>query len=336
MEIENEQENEEVVNDSISDSIGDAWDASESTDETMVSDVIGGEAPAEPDAFQEAAPDAESGDLAGGDTGTGAKDFAPKSLSPGAREAWRATPKAMQDEIAKRERDYEAGIVKYADNAKRAEGMDRVLQPYSQYLEMNGGAGNTVQNLLQTGAALQFGSPSQKAEMISNLINQFGVDIKTLDNMLVGQAPPPEVQQQNQVQQQIQQAIAPYQQHLLQMQQAQQYQEQQGQQAISGEINTFASNNEFYGDVKMQMADILDLAANRGQQMDLNEAYNMACQLNPEIAKIRQSRELSQNTQQRKRAASSIHGSPGGPGGSSTPGSTRSAIEDAWDTAGRA
>ena len=46
---------------------------------------------------------------------------APSSLPPAAREAWGDTPDAVKAAVAKREKDYEAGIMKYADNAKRAQ-----------------------------------------------------------------------------------------------------------------------------------------------------------------------------------------------------------------------
>jgi len=172
--------------------------------------------------------------------------------------------------------------------------------------------------------------------MVANLIKQFGVDIRTLDNMLVGKQPPQEVQQQSQVQQAVQQAVAPYQQMAQQMQQQQLHAAQQAQQEVSTEVERFASDpaHEFYHDVKMEMADILDLAANRQHQMSMEEAYQKACQLNPQISRILATRGQAPTPDQR-RAASSVQGSLGGPGAASAPDSMRSAIEDAWAGGGR-
>jgi len=256
----------------------------------------------------------------------------PVGLSPAAREAWKETPKAMRAEIAKREADFAKGIQQYAENAKRAQGMDAVLQPYQQYLAMNGGPGKTIQTLLQTGASLQMGSPTQKAQMVAQLINQFGVDIQALDQLLVGQTP--KEKPENQFNQILDQRLAPLQQQLSEYQRREQAMQQQEQGKIVSEIDGFAAEHEFYMDVRGDMADILDMAANRGQPMTLKQAYEKACVLHPEISNILQSRQKAPTPQQR-RAASSISGSPSGTDGGSAADSIRAAIEDAWNSSGR-
>jgi hypothetical protein len=333
----NEEVEQELEENSLSEDLAAAWDEDPETDEIPVEETTTSADPepeAEPAGAELAVVDDPAPEAVAEPVAEGA---APQSLSATAREAWKDTPKAMQDEIAKREHDFATGIQKYAEQAKRADGMDRSLQPYQQYLSMNGGAGKALEGLLQTGSGLQMGSPIQKAQIIGNLIQQFGVDIQTLDGLLSGNGAPPEVAQHSAVQAQIDAAVAPYQQHMAQQQQRQQYENQQAGNAINGEITTFsaAPENEFYHDVKMQMADILDLASNRGQQMGLKEAYAMACQLNPEIKKIVDGRAIAASSGSRRRAASSIHGNPGGPGGVGAPGTMRSAIEDAWENSGR-
>ena len=348
-----DNENEGTAVDNVTADLAAAWEEAEGTeeldslDEAPVEESGGWEGDQPND--QEPVAAAEGEEPAGGDTGSGAEDFAPKSLSATAREAWRDTPAAMKAEITKREQDFQQGIQKYAESAKRAEGMDRALAPYQQYMQMNGGPGQALQTLLQTGSALQMGSPVQKAEVVANIINQYGIDIQTLDGMLSGNGVPQEMQQQNAVQQQVQAALQPYQQHMAQIQQQQrsehrnpqreqQYEQQQAAGQVTNELTQFsqAPEHEFYNDVRMQMADIMDLAANRGQNMGLQEAYATACQLNPEIKKIIDGRAIAASSQSRRRAGSSIHGTPGGPGGNAAADSMRNAIEDAWDNAGRA
>ena len=274
--------------------------------------------------IEETAPTAESSEQ------KPAVDEAPSSLPPSAREAWKDTPKAMQDAIGKREREYEQGIMKYAQGAKQAEGMHRVVAPYAQYTQMNGGPKAAIEGLLRTGSALQMGSPIQKAEIVTQLIKQFGVDISTLDSMLVGQAPPQEAQQNHEVQQAVQQAVAPYQQVAQQMQQEQYNRQMQQRAGIDTELGQFASKNEFYEDVKMSMANLLDYAAGQGQNLSLDDAYNTACALNPEINTIRQSRTNTQSVQQKRKAASSISGSLGGPGSATEHDDMRDTISQAW------
>lgn len=337
---------------SLSADLAAAWDASE--DDSDGTEQQGGQVPE---------PDSESGDAAersaagsespadgadnedpirgDADTAEGVDSVPetlekpPVGLSLEAREEWANTPPAVQAAIAKREKDYEAGIVKYAENAKRAEAMDQSLQPYQQLFAMNGGVGNTLPGLLQTASMLQMGSGPQKAQAVANIIKQFGVDIRSLDNMLVGDAPPAEAQQQDQVQQAVQQAIQPYQQMMNQMQTNQQQQVQHAQQQVNEEVNTFAADHEFYNDVRADMADLLDMATNRGRQMSMEEAYKTACSAHPQISKIVSARAAQESVAEKRKAASSIRGNPGGQMGGAAPGSVADALNEAWDNAGR-
>ena len=333
--------------DDLNAALAEAWDSSESTEEAPETEQEAPETEQEAPVAEQEAPETEqeapetnqeapeTNQEAGGDTGTGATDFAPKSLSAAAREVWRDVPHAMKQDILKREQDYQRGIQKYAEDAKRAEQMDQALQPFQQLFAMNGGPGNMLPGLLETASMLQMGSPVQRAQAAAGIIQQFGVDIRTLDNLLTGQGAPAEMQQQDQVQQAVQQAMAPYQQYMQQQQMQMQQQEQMQQQGITQEIQEFATKNEFYHDVRSSMADIMDLAANQGRDMTLKEAYETACQLNPEIRGILASREKQAQLLKSQKAASSIHGTPGGEGSAAPPESMRSAIEAAWDNTGR-
>ena len=102
------------------------------------------EAGARPEAAESAEPNAGS----------------PVSWSATAREQWNMIPKPAQEYILQREQQMQQGMQKNAELARRAQGMDESLAPYQQYFAMNGGAGQTLQTLLQTGAILQMGSPA--------------------------------------------------------------------------------------------------------------------------------------------------------------------------------
>jgi hypothetical protein len=212
--------------------------------------------------------------------------------------------------------------------------MDRALQPYQQLFQMNGGASQMLPDLLQTASLLQMGSPAQKAETAARIIKQFGVDIGTLDNLLVGQAPPAEVQQQSQLDQMLNQKLAPLQQQLQQYQQREQQMQQRTQHEIQSELNSFANEHEFYDDLKNDMADLMDLAANRGREMSLKQAYDLAASQHPVISGIISGRASKQQVQTKRNAASSVSGSPGG-SMSAPKDSISAALLDAWDNAGR-
>ena len=262
---------------------------------------------------------------------------APVSWNPAAREQWKDIPKEAQEYIAQREAEFETGIQKYAQQANRANAMDKVLQPFGQYFATNGGAGATLRNLLETGATLQGGSPIQKAQRIAELIQKNGVDIGTLDNLLVGREAPAGVQQTSEVQQAVNEAIAPFQQFIGGMQQQQQQQYQGQQQEVRTSVDAFAADpkHEFYNDVAGDMADILDMAANRNMVMSMDQAYERACMLNPEITKIQTNRAAATAAANKRHAGSSISGGPGGGGGTPEAGSISEALELAWDQAGQ-
>ena len=347
-----EHEEVEVTEpDSITADLASAWDAAETDDgtEQQGGEVHKsyGESSESPEGGQASAygqdsQAANNGDIQSGeDSPTGQHPVAeegavaPLGLSPESREVWKDVPDAVKADITKRENDYAAGIQKHRVNSERAIAMDRSLQPFAQLFAMNGGAGQTLPGLLQTASQLQMGSAPQKAQAVAQIIKQFGVDIKTLDSMLVGEAPSPEVQQQSQMEQMFNQRLAPMQQQLQHYQQRDQQMAQQAQGQIANEVNNFGSQNEFYNDVRSDMADLLDMAANRGRQMSMQEAYNTACAAHPQISKVMAGRQAQQSVQQKKQAASSIHGTSGGSMVGTQAGSVAAALNDAWDSAGR-
>jgi ribosomal protein S6 len=256
-----------------------------------------------------------------------AEDAPPSSLPPAAREAWAETPQAMRDAIAKREQDYEAGIQKYAAAAKRAEDMDRSLQPYQQFFAMNGGASQAIPDILKIATTLQMGTPQQKAAVAAHLIRVFEVGIPDLDNILSGQQP-----QQTAQMQQMDPQVAQMQQQLQQQQAFINSLQQKEQGQASYEIDSFKKSHEFFDDVALDMADMMDLAANRGQEMTMEEAYERACLLRPDIKTVIDGREAKKRAAEKAKAAVSISGTPSGPGDpTQTANSLSGDLAAAWD-----
>jgi hypothetical protein len=239
-------------------------------------------------------------------------DKPPVGLSATAREAWKETPKAIKDELAKRERDYAKGLQKNAESAKRAEYMDTVLSGHARYLQSSGQpVGAVLNNLLSVASTLQFAPQEQRAAAIAGLIRDFGVDIETLDNVLVSRpAPARQEAPQGLTAEQVMQIM----------------EQRESQSRVSQTLEQFANTHEFYADVRGDMADLLDLAAKRGQEMTLDEAYKKACAMNDEIVSVTSQRGI---TPARRAAASSIRGNPGGSGLSAGDGSIKGDIERA-------
>ncbi|MBT3656562.1 MAG: hypothetical protein HN538_09905 [Alphaproteobacteria bacterium] len=264
---------------------------------------------------------------------TVSEDEAPKGLSVGMRENWKNLDSQTKNEFKRYEERIGGMAQKYAHDARRAQAMDKVMQPYSQLMQMNGGPQNILPGLLQTGAALQTGNEVERARTVASLISQFQVNPAQVAGFLKGENPEPS--QNEQIQQMINQKMAPVHQQLQQYQQRDQQMRQQGQEQIKGKIREFADANEFYGQLNESMADIMDIAARNGREMGLQEAYDAAAWQHPEIRKILIARQSQGQIQQRKRASSSIHGTPGGEGSSAAPGDLRSTLEQAFQTANR-
>jgi hypothetical protein len=116
-------------------------------------------------------------------------------------------------------------------------------------------------------------------------------------------------------------------------------QEQVIQRAVS-EVEGFGAGKEFFEDVREDMADLLELASKRNLDLSLEQAYERACKMQPDIAKVLEAREAAkragnsqQSTQRAKHAASSVRGTPAGVP-SSNPSDLRGAIEAAFEQVG--
>ena len=224
-------------------------------------------------------------------------DEAPKGLSIGMRENWKNLDSQTKDEFKRYEERIGGMAQKYAHDARRAQAMDKVMQPYSQLMQMNGGPQNILPGLLQTGAALQTGNEVERARTVAGLISQFQVNPAQVAGFLKGESVEPS--QNEQMQQMVNQQMAPVQQELHQLRQRDMQMRQQGQEQIKGKIREFAQANEFYGDLSETMADIMDVAARNGREMGLQEAYDAAAWQHPEIRKVmlaRQSQGQVQHT----------------------------------------
>jgi hypothetical protein len=143
------------------------------------------------------------------------------------------------------------------------------------------------------------------------------VDIGTLDTVLSGSTvsqAQPQVQNQH-FEDLLNQRLAPMQQFLNQQQEA-------VKSKAVNEVRAFAEKAEFINDVRMDMADLIEFSANRGTPITMQQAYQKACALNPQVSQVLQERAQkqkllgTQNTLNEKRAASaSLSSNRGGSGG---------------------
>lgn len=270
---------------------------------------------------------------------------APASWKPEAREHWAKLPPQVQQEVARRETEV-ARTLHESSRAREAVGhLQNVIGPYAQNIAASGSdAVGAIENFLKADNTLRHGSIAEKAQMAANIIKQYGIDIVTLDQVLAGQTPQhdPATQMQEQWRREMQQQLQPVMGFFNQMQTQRQQAMQKINQTAGGEVEAFAQDaaHEFYDDVRHDMADIIDMYTARGQSISLQDAYDRAININPQISAIVAQRAETQRAtanaqaaQRARRAAASISGSPAPAG--ARPGvagdDRRAEIEAAWD-----
>jgi hypothetical protein len=257
------------------------------------------------------------------------------------REHWGKIPVEAQEEITRREQEVSKALSTSASARKFNDEFYQTVKPFEHLIRASGVHPlQAVQNLMTTAAGLQTGTPAQRANIIANVIKNYGVDIGILDQILSGQQPkvggvPDEVIGA------VRREIAPISEFINEVRGGRAASQERLQQEATQTVEAFSSDpkNEFYNDLKDDIADLLDLAASRGREMSLDEAYNRAAAVHPEISKIvseRRTAEAAVNSassvdRARRAASSQPGGIPGGMGSSNRPSGRREAISAAFD-----
>lgn len=237
---------------------------------------------------------------------------APQSWGVAEREAWAGLDPAVQAQIHKREKEINEALSYTGEARQFHDQFGQMIQPYAGLIAAEGSNPlAAVDAVMQTVSGLMQGTPGTKAQLIADAIKQYGVDINQLDSLLVGEMPSEDPNAH--VESLVQERLAPVQQYIDQQQQFQQQQQQQMYQANQQEINAFIQAHEFAQDVSPQMADFMQVAAQNGQNMSLDEAYQRAIQIRPDVQQVINQRMAAGSAQQngqlvegKRRAAVSI------------------------------
>lgn len=271
----------------------------------------------------------------------GGDQAAPVSWTPAAREHWGAIPPQAQAEIVKREGDIARGLQQASGHKRVADEYFRTVAPFQSFIQAAGSSpSQAITELMTTAAQLTQGSPQKKAEVVQNIISEYGVDITMLDTLLAGQTPPDDPNAP--LLTAIDERLAPINDFMGTVQQGRQEQAQEVTQEASTELGTFQQgHSEFYEDLREDMADLMEMATNRGRTMSLEQAYNHAANAHPEIGPILKQRaaaeagKLDPATAAAKRAAaSSIRGAANsGEALQADVNDTRAVMTELWDDA---
>jgi DNA-binding transcriptional MerR regulator len=211
-------------------------------------------------------------------------------------------PKEAREEIQRRERDIATFVEQTAFPRRVADQFIKTVQPYMGMIQAEGGDPiAVVGNLLQTAAFLRTGPSAGKAKMVAQLVKDFGISIQDLDAALVGEQVPDSPD--DKIARLIDQRLAPVNQLMQTLQQTRQQREQQTTQDLDREIASFSQDpaNEFFKDVRNDMADLIELAERRGQTLTLKQAYDRAVSMNTDIQNT-----IRIRNDQKRQASSSV------------------------------
>jgi hypothetical protein len=238
----------------------------------------------------------------------------------------------VRAEVYRREKETARIVQETAQARQVTDFVGKLQQQFAPALQAEGvDALTAAGNLMNLASRLRFGTRVEKAQLAAQIITNYGVDVDALAMVLDGRQPQqsPQGQQQMMTDPRVDQLLA----QLQGLQQ--QRQEAVVQQAVS-EVETFGGDKEFFEDVREDMADLLEVASRRGLDLSLEQAYERACQMNPEIAKVLAARAdaqragtARQSTQRARAAASSVRGTPSQVSTAAQPDSLRAAIEAA-------
>lgn len=249
----------------------------------------------------------------------------PHGWTPAAKAAYAALPPEVQEAVARRELEINNGF--------------RKLQEYKgleDYAEIARESGTTLKDALDRYKAAEDNLDRDFAGGIAQLCEMYQVHPVQLARTFLqafGVAPgtPGQPQPQgNPETQLIARQLAGMQEQVRALVSERERAESE---AINGSLEAFAAENMYFEDVRQDMA----LLIKNGRASSLEEAYNKACRMHPEIGDLLIKEQAApQNARRRvdqaRRASSGLRtGAPAGsPSGSSQSNSLRDALNDAW------
>lgn len=276
-----------------------------------------------------------------------AVDKAPQSWRPAQKAKWDALDPEVKQEVIRRERDITRTLGETAQARQLAAAFNQTVQPYMARINsMNAHPMTAVQELLRADHVLTTAPKAARAEFMAKLISDYDIDVIELDRALSGKPQADPIQ--SQVERMVQERLAPFQQFMTVQQQQEQQRRQQESQTMSQQLETMSTDPKFphFEDVRGDMADVIELQAKKGVYLTLEQAYNRAIAMNPDVnQKVtqladtdakRNAAQLANARAQRALAASkSVGGAPNGvPNGQSSPDDRRATIAAAFDALG--
>jgi len=259
---------------------------------------------------------------------------APAQWKPTVREEWNKLPRSVQEEVLRRESDNMRLIGSVGPKIRMADSVAQHIAPFKEMLATNGVAEQDfIADVFSSVKDLRDGTPEQKAEVVANIVQSYGIDVHQLDRILTGRLQqPPEVLEARRSMARANSIINQQRSNV----------DQQTAAEADKTIAAFAADpkHEFIDTVRNQMADLIEL----GHAKSLDDAYKAAIWANPETRQILLEREAQGRAKVKndranaaRRASSSVRGAPSSGRAAATAipegGSLRATLEAAFDDA---
>lgn len=252
-------------------------------------------------------------------------DKAPQSWRGAQKAKWNTLDPDVRQEVIRREREITRTLSETASARQLASQFHQTIQPFAARIQsLNVHPLQAIQRLLAADHTLHTGTKAAKATALAKIIADYDVDIEALDNALAGRPQPDPVDEK--VERLLQQRLAPFQRMMTEQQQAQQQRVQQTDQELATTLQSMADDTEkfpYFNEIRGDMADIVEIQAKKGVYLTLEQAYNRAIAMNPEInqqvsaqreseATKLAARQANERAQKALKASKSVGGSPGG------------------------
>ena len=243
-----------------------------------------------------------------------AKVEAPQSWTGAVKDKFATLPPDVQAEIQKREKDVHQMMTRHDGELRLGREMKDVITPYMHIINAQGNTpAGVIGPMLNTAYILSTGSPQQKADILRQVAEQYGVDLGAVKQE---QENPTDPHIRN-----LEQRLAQFEQ---QTEYQRQLQEQEKQGKVLSEISAFAADprNTYYRTVEETMLPLVSAIRSKSPDKSnsevLQEAYDAACMLHPDIRSTIAAAQLADQQAKRKaelatkkQASVSVTGSPG-------------------------
>ena len=216
-------------------------------------------------------------------------DRPPASWKKDYHEVWQTADPKLKEYAWQREEEMKKGVEPLLSKAQFADQIQQAIEPYQNNLKTLGIAPpQAIQALMNADNVLRHGTPQQKAQMFSTLSQQYGVNLGEISNLQQQPVDPTVSMLQNELYS-VRNEVMGW----------KQQQEAAQNQALLGEINTFAEKAQFFEDARPTMIQLL----NSGMAQNLEDAYNKALRLDESLSgKVQQSTQAQAEAAKRESA----------------------------------